>query len=200
VCTCPPGTTRFPDPTRPGSYRCIDLTADPNNCGALNNQCTNRQACFNVGGHGTCQCRPGLTLVAGQCVDLQTDPRNCGTPGRICPRSAPVCVAGTCQANMACTGSGGTICFGGFATDAMGSYTLSRCVRTRSDELNCGACGNVCGNDEVCVLGTCREYRPAISCTTCPCLTVCPAGTSCCNSYTGSTSTPRMCVTGAGCP
>jgi len=60
---------------------CVDLTTNPNNCGA----------CFNV-------CSGAAMIIsccASKCVDNTTDPNNCGTCGVVCDSGS--CASGMCH-------------------------------------------------------------------------------------------------------
>jgi hypothetical protein len=67
-----------------------------------------------------------------------------------------------------------------------------------TDPLNCGGCGNQCQQNEVCVAGDCRDYRPAYGCTTCPCAG-CAATSACCPKVAAGATSP-ICVAGGVCP
>jgi 5'-nucleotidase len=126
---------------------CVDLAADPANCGACGAACGADEACSN--GACTLDCVSGQTACGGTCVDTTRDLTNCGTCGTACD-PGEVCSNGTCA--LSCQTSlaecGGT------------------CVDTTKDLANCGACGTACEPGEVCSNGTC-----ALSCQTS--LTVC---------------------------
>jgi hypothetical protein len=107
-----------------------------------------------------------------------------------------VCSKGTCVATACPTGT--TACpshvgFGG---------ADNSCVNTDTDYFNCGACGNICGLNRVCVAGTCRDYQPALGCATCGACSFCAGlggGThTCCPGMTGMKE--AICVGGAVCP
>jgi len=120
-----------------------------------------------------------------------TDPDNCGTPNHVCGLVTNTCVSGVCLAAASCLPPN-TRC-----TDV--TPTLGDCVDEQTDAQSCGFCGNACNSDQVCVAGFCQNYNPAVPCSTCPC-TECTGFDACCPSYTGSTTSPEMCVTGGVCP
>ena len=49
------------------------------------------------------------------------------------------------------------------------------CVDPRTDEANCGACGDPCKSDELCIVGECRDVQ-VVACEGCPCPDLCPQG------------------------
>jgi hypothetical protein len=128
---------------------------------------------------GECACRPGLTDVGGSCVDLQTDPDNCGAAANACTGATPDCADGTCVSGC----PGGTESCGG------------ACVDLSSNPLHCDSCDSGCGTDEICANGDCREFRPGVGCSTCPCETACRGDFSQCCVYPGR-STDVVCVDG----
>jgi hypothetical protein len=162
---------------------CVDLQADPANCGMVGQRCNGSQVCTN----GVCTCRPGLTAnPGGGCVDLQSDPRDCGALGNACTMGQ-VCLNGACQPAMGggCGGGGLQLCG-------------AACVNQQTSWANCGGCGQACANDEICVSGQCRAYRAVPACTTCPCAQCGGMFTSCCRDPGGN---PIMaCVEGTRCP
>lgn len=90
---CPPAT---PDLC---SGQCVDLEADPSNCGACGTKCAGSQACTN-GSCGTCTA--SQTSCGGTCVDLSSDANNCGACGRSCLGGA--CRNGMCPVKVLASG------------------------------------------------------------------------------------------------
>jgi Stigma-specific protein, Stig1 len=127
TCTCPAGQ-------KPCADACVDVTADPANCGACGSACGSGQRCER--GQCVATCSVNLTNACGdgRCWDLNLDARHCGTTCRSCP-SKQTCNAGVCT----CPGA---TCSG-------------LCTSLDADPKNCGACGNSCALGEACVAGSC---------------------------------------------
>lgn len=85
--TVPPCSTGCSD----CSSRCVDLNADPANCGTCGTQCTSGRVCES----GACICPEAYIACGGLCVDLESDPMNCGDCGIACDTGG-VCNAGAC--------------------------------------------------------------------------------------------------------
>lgn len=111
---------------------------------------------------GATPCGPGLIECGASCVDASRDPAHCGGCGRACA-STERCSAGTC----ACDPAGPSDCAPGCPVgtqDCGGS-----CVDLARDPRHCGACGDACAVDELCVSGGCQAFRSGRGCTSCPC-------------------------------
>ncbi|MGK4007578.1 MXAN_6577-like cysteine-rich protein [Sorangium sp. So ce1036] len=111
---------------------CVDLRADPRNCGACGARCAPGQGCTD----GVCACADGTTACDGACVDLQSDRAHCGECGARCSPTQ-LCVGGACA------------CAEGLE-DCSGS-----CVDLHTSELHCGRCGVECGRGALCQEGAC---------------------------------------------
>ena len=143
---CPPPFTTCPD-TEIG-YKCgVDLSRDPNNCGACGNKCLSYKSlnmtsrcvdgvceleCFNdKSSSEQIDYRNCNGAVDDGCeVNVRKDPLNCGACGKACPAGQP-CLNGKCGCPPGyepCPGIGGNI----------------ECVDTQSDDFNCGKCGVFC--------------------------------------------------------
>lgn len=117
---------------------CVDLSSNPQNCGACGNVCEDGATCQG----GVCSggsCPPGLAECFGSCVDLLSSWDNCGGCGNICYEGT--CVQGVCTAQVCPPGT--VDCFG-------------VCTDIGWDPANCGGCGFVCGPQESCVNGVCE--------------------------------------------
>lgn len=80
-------------PEHPCNGVCVDLTADPMNCGACGVTCGAGRYC--VGGTCGVLCAPPRILCAGACVDPESDPEHCGRCGNVCPTG--LCNGGRCR-------------------------------------------------------------------------------------------------------
>lgn len=154
---------------------CIDVTADPANCGGCGIQCGSGQGCAD----GACFCFNGLAACGPSCVDLATDGANCGACGAGCgalfcagSQCVDMCPAGTTdcggscvdlQSNLAnCGGCGspcgaGEVCSGGVCSCAAGFQVCGGgCVDTQTSSAHCGMCDNPCGAQSTCAGGSCQ--------------------------------------------
>ena len=107
---------------------CVDISADPANCGACGWDCEASQTCSG----GMCWApspssdqlcaAQGLTNCGGVCANLSADPYNCGTCGRGCG-AGDACANGACLApapssDQVCAAQGLTNC-GGVCTSTL---------------------------------------------------------------------------------
>jgi glucosylceramidase len=113
---------------------CLDVTADPMNCGGCGIPCSTGQICQG----GACQCVSGL-VCNGACVP--SDATHCGDCATSCP-SGQVCSSNICSS--ACS-VGQTPC-GTACTDTNGD-----------DVFNCGGCGMPCAPGKICSGGICLD-------------------------------------------
>ena len=125
-----------------GGQKCVGSPTS-GSFGACRPACTadvdcNGQAPFCV--NGACQpdCRMGPVCQSGQ---------SCDATGRCVNATLPVCT----QPQVTCVTQGG------------GSY----CANPNNDQMNCGGCGRVCGNGQVCNNGICGALQCGVPATTC---------------------------------
>jgi hypothetical protein len=128
--------------------RCVDVRGDHLNCGACGVVCPAGQVCA----FGRClaqtPCPPGTgnANVAGDCMLLPTDAFQCNNRGA-CGASR-VCNYGPAGAGLALA-----YCD---ASCAPGLRQCGReCVNVQLSVYHCGACGNVCAPNQLCVEGRC---------------------------------------------
>jgi Stigma-specific protein, Stig1 len=165
-CGCAHGGTRCGD-------KCVNVHADPHNCGHCGHKCAAGETCSN----GQCkstppQCVTGETVCSGACVNLQTNPQHCGSCGVACG-STQVCSSGACMSECQ---TGETECGGG-------------CVNLMTDPNNCNTCGHACPTGATCVGGQCQ----------CPSgMAVC--GGACVNQMTDAGACGANCVNCNGLP
>ena len=141
-----------------GTFSCvaIDIQNDPDNCGAVGNECADGEVCR----MGRCECDPacgaGLTCCAGQCIDLMNDVDNCGACGGACGPTADGCMAGSCRC-------GATAECAGVNPKSLGSLCCSGTCSAQS-EANCGTCGTSCGGSQTCRAALSLTLDRAIGC------------------------------------
>jgi hypothetical protein len=124
--------------------QCVNLAADPLNCGSCATRCRDQPngAAICAGGSCGLSCGGGFTQCADRCVDLSRDTSNCGGCGKVCASSekeSVSCNAGQCASSCP---SGLSAC-------------KDQCVNIVSDIDNCGRCDKRCKPHQSCVLGVC---------------------------------------------
>ena len=170
-CACPDGITNC-------RGTCFDLANDDRNCGACGVRCPGELTCND----GVCDCGD-LSVCGITCRDLEADTDNCGTCGTQCAVGAS-CEGGECVCpgpndgicDNTCTDISTTehcgpscepcgdgfdcvqgACTCGGATCGEGEKCCGGvCTKTEQNDSNCGACGNVCGADEICIASACQ--------------------------------------------
>ena len=114
---------------------CVDVEADPGNCGSCGHGCAVGEYCSAA----VCaaNCLAGTSVCGDACVDLERDHDQCGNCGHAC--------------------ASGEVCNGGVCESSCGSNTTcsDHCADLMTDNGDCGACGHVCTRGELCVMGTC---------------------------------------------
>jgi hypothetical protein len=141
---------------------CVNLTADPSNCGACGRKCATGESC-NGGTCGTTQqpnaCRADTKECIGTdgkpfCAPVFNDPSNCGECGRVCAPGQG-CNNGQCMNGGAATDGGATQTCpqpNKFCPDQAGGQY---CANVMYDRNNCGQCGRLCAANEMCNNGQC---------------------------------------------
>ncbi|WP_437578046.1 MXAN_6577-like cysteine-rich protein [Sorangium sp. So ce887] len=112
--------------------RCVNIEADPRNCGDCEVRCAAGQVCED----GACACADGLTECDGACVDVLIDRAHCGTCASSCAPTL-LCVEGACSCSEGLTDCGGS------------------CANLQTSEQHCGTCGVACERGAFCQEGAC---------------------------------------------
>jgi hypothetical protein len=158
---------------------CLDVRADPNNCGGCGVRCPVGTSCANSNCQTGCS---GAPCPTGMACNLRFGP------------------PGFCQ-TLTCTGvpEGATCDFGmpyaGVeAVYAYGDYCCgSACTDLNQDPQNCGVCGGVCVSG-ICSFGYCLEPNPPGGCLqTCVPETACVRGV-CVDSHCAVNSSGGSCL------
>ncbi|AKF10472.1 hypothetical protein [Sandaracinus amylolyticus] len=154
---------------------CINVLDSPSNCGA----------CGRV-------CAAGTTCCDGECVIEDTDPEHCGGCGNECEIGQQCCRGqcddpesarcGSCTEDCSLTGR---------------SCCSGSCVDTQTDRNACGACGNVCGEGELCCGGDCVPDDAEASCGACG--VVCGENQLCCGNRCVDENTANCGTCGTTC-
>ncbi len=139
----------------------INLSTDPNNCGACGNRCADGVICVD----GKCGLEPGQMICNDQVIDVRSDNFNCGSCWNYCepPLDAPElppnmeygCVNGQCG-QPRCYDDG----FGTAWTDCDNNLEKNGCEvyvgqyngGGEFDPNNCGTCGKKCTGDQFCAV------------------------------------------------
>ena len=139
---------------------CVDPATDIYNCGGCGIPCGEGRVC--VRGQCDNQCPTGQMRCGDRCVNPMTDRNHCGQCDRACATGL-VCSQGSCtlECGPMYTSCNVTVPDAGVSRDASlprdtGLPPGTRfCTDVRSDELNCGACGNACPLGHVCENNDC---------------------------------------------
>ena len=118
----------------------ISCTSDKPSAGQQNPTCTSTQT--------LCKPDAGAGFGGPYCADLQADNANCGSCGSICT-NGKVCSLGICTC-----ATDETLCGAGTNGDAGADFY---CANTKTDNANCGCCGNTCGPNQACRDGRCDD-------------------------------------------
>ncbi len=135
------------------SNSCRNLQTDPSACGDCATQCPSGPNGASICSAGTC----GITCSAGfgncdgtasnGCETALNTATNCHGCGVVCSFAN---ASGTCGASGCAFGA----CNAGYAS-CDGNAANGCEVNTQNDRNNCGGCGTVCGNGQVCSNGAC---------------------------------------------
>ena len=108
--------------------------------------CSGSSAPATDGGTNLCTHCGSQPCCNGVCVDTNTDPNNCGQCGNACMAGpAPDCVMGKC----------GCAAIGGAACGDTDTCCANGCKNLKTDQYNCGTCGNRCTGNQTCNNGVC---------------------------------------------
>jgi stigma-specific protein Stig1 len=178
-----------------GRYRCLPK-GDQAQANCQQVPCPAGQNCVTPPfGQPVCQdscgngCASGETCCDGTCVSAQTDSANCGKCGHVCIGGS-VCENGHCgQAKCSPTCTGGQLCCK--APGVLGFL----CTNPKTDNSNCGACGNACQGTTYCCNGACVDLSSdPNNCGNCG---MSCGGQDCCNAMCVScASSGGMCCSG----
>jgi hypothetical protein len=135
------------------------------------------------------------TACNGGCINTNNDNLNCGACGTVC-HGGTTCVNGSCQCpagkHLCADNSCQECCALEHCVDLLGQGVGAiccdgTCLATRFDETNCGACGNACSADQLCLDGNCtcteegKHVGPDGQCT---CVgTSCAGNFPCCDGW-----------------
>ena len=125
--------------------KCVDEQNDAANCGGCGVACAAGQVC--AAGKCGITCLGGTTLCGNVCSNTSYDPANCGGCGKPCS-------AGANQSAFCSSGACATKCSAGFG-DCDGNAANGCEANTKTDAKNCGGCGIVCPQYDVCTNGAC---------------------------------------------
>ena len=125
---------------------------DAENCGACGNVCPGVTGGSAVCLSGLCgfACDDDRALCGNTCHDLTSESGNCGSCGNDCAEYGHHYGNDVICQNSACSGT----CLSGWA-DCDGNANNGCETNIAMDSLNCGACGNACGDAFYCYLGRC---------------------------------------------
>ena len=140
----------------------VDLTIDPNHCGACFEACPGDQRCS----AGACasSCDEGLEACGRSCADLSWSRWHCGQCDSQCPLEDMVCAGGLCfECDETCNAPGWICTADGCACHPELVECGDRCVDPSSDAASCGACDTPCTDGRcdagVCIAGPCSTGR-----------------------------------------
>src|SRR5690606_20529818 len=147
-----------------GQFKFCDALDSVSNCGACNNACPDGASCV----EGACVCPGDQVDCNGECTDIASSFVHCGGCNQLCSCDLDIfplrvgCENGSCQMVE--------------SPDGRVAYCDGVCVDLVTDPNHCGACGNVCEDDAICVNGECGCGDGERSCGE----ECCPDGQLCC--------------------
>jgi hypothetical protein len=169
--------------------RCVNVTADPDHCGSCDTQCALGVACVDQVCERGCDglgCPRGFTCMetgdcvpsscdrseegaecalgpivtgsccGGQCLDVSQSSSHCGDCSTLCD-AGTFCYLGSCEESVSCADAGDVAC--ALNANQAGRCCEGRCLDETGDVRNCGTCGHLCGEGEVCLSGDCVALR-----------------------------------------
>ena len=125
---------------------CVNAQTDDNNCGTCGNDCTGSTPDCVAGVCNPICTAPNDDLCNLACTDFQSDEMNCGG----------------CGAAFACANDGSEVCTNGQCVDVCAATPTTPnfctgvgCVNTQTNNANCGGCGIICPQGQICSGGSC---------------------------------------------
>ncbi len=134
----------------------------------------------------------GGAAITGDVAALPQRPGTC-RPALVGCTHDRQCCSGTCEVGRQLPRSRRNRCA---CPDPL-SNCHGSCVDTATDVANCGTCGTVCDNDEICVSGICE---PALDCTTYDGSLAPTGGSWCMTTNEGGAALSHPCVRGQSTP
>jgi hypothetical protein len=114
-------------------------------------------------------CPAGQADCGAGCMDISSDPAHCGACGAVCDTGYE-CVGGTCQIPEILVNDDITQTNERFYCEIGLTECYGACVDLANDVRNCGICGYVCGDADICTAGQCV-------------VTACAPGTTNCDNF-----------------
>ncbi len=146
----------------------INISTDPNNCGACGNKCADGVECI----EGKCGLPPGHALCWGEVIDVRNDDYNCGACDNWCepPPGADElpdhmvygCTNGECG-QPKCKDDFGDTWMDCDGNPNNGCEVYVGWDSSLADPNNCGACGKKCTGDQICAVRQLAD-RPSCTC------------------------------------
>ncbi len=132
--------------------QCYDLSSDVKNCGSCGSECPDGWVCDEA----VCRlkCEEGLVACSDACVDITSDVKHCGgcdqacAPNQKCETNEETGITSCVDLDQDCNEG---------AEEGAPEMTncWGTCTNLKTDTANCGVCGNVCDENEICYEGSC---------------------------------------------